>query len=54
MSDKRIPRGLWPISIVTKVFPGRDNNIRTVELKTKDSVLIRPVVNVCILEECET
>ena len=53
LHDKRIPRGSWPIAVVTKVFPGRDNRIRTVEIKTKDGVLVRPIVKVSLLEECE-
>ena len=50
--DKKIPIGLWPIVIVKRVFPGRDNRIRTVELKTKDAILNRPVVNIRLLGEC--
>ena len=51
VNDKNIPRGLWPIGMVTKVFPGPDGKIRTVELRTKDSVYIRPIVKVALLEE---
>jgi hypothetical protein len=46
VGNKKIPRGQWPMAIITKVFSGKDNRIRTVELKTKDSVLIRPIVDV--------
>jgi hypothetical protein len=53
LRDKKIPRGSWPIAVVTKVFPGRDNRIRTVEIKTKDGVLVRPIVKVSLLGECE-
>ena len=51
VGNKRIPRGQWPMAIIAKVFSGKDNRIRTVELKTKDSVLVRPIVDVCLLEE---
>ena len=34
VGNKKIPRGEWPMAIIMKVFPGRDNRIRTVELKT--------------------
>ena len=54
VSDKRIPRGLWPIALITRVFPGPDGKIRTVELKTKDSVYVRPIVKLCLLEENES
>ena len=36
LHDKRIPQGSWPMAVVTKVFPGRDNRIRTVGIKTKE------------------
>ena len=51
--EKRIPRGLWPIAVVKKVILGREGRVRTVEIKTKDTVLTRPVVNISLLEECE-
>ena len=53
LHDKRIPRGSWPIAVVAKVLPGRDNRIRTVEIKTKDGVLVRPIVKISLLEECK-
>jgi hypothetical protein len=53
LSDKNIPRGLWPVAIVTKVFYGQDKKIRTVELRTKDSVYVRPIVKIVLLEENE-
>ena len=49
--SKGIPRGRWPLARVTEVFPGRDGRIRTVEVKTKDSKLVRPITTLCLLEE---
>ncbi|CAB4032614.1 Hypothetical predicted protein [Paramuricea clavata] len=54
VGNKKIRRGQWPMAIITKVFSSKDNRIRTVELKTKYSVLVRPIVDVCLLEECNT
>ena len=51
--EKGISRELWPIAVVKKVTPGRNGRVRTVEIKTKDTVLTRPVVNISLLEECE-
>ena len=51
--EKRIRRGLWPTAVAKKANPGRDAKVRTVEIKTKDTVLSRPVVNISLLEECE-
>ena len=49
--ENKIPRGQWPIGVITKVFPGCDNKVRTVEVKTKDRTFIRPIVKICLLEE---
>lgn len=43
-------RGLWPIARVTKVFPGSDQRVRSVELKTRSGTYVRPVVKVALLE----
>ena len=53
VSEKNIPRGLWPVAVITKVFRGPDEKIRTVELRTKDSVYVRLIVKVVLLEENE-
>jgi hypothetical protein len=50
--DKNIPRGRWLLGRCMKpVFPGRDGRIRTAEIKTKESSLIRPISKLCLLEE---
>ena len=50
VAEDNTPRGRWPIARVTNVFPGPDGRVRTVELKTKTGVYVRPVVKVCLLE----
>ena len=50
---KIIPKGSWPVAVVTKVFLGRGNTMRTVQIKTKDAILIKTFVKVSLLEECE-
>ncbi|XP_048877738.1 uncharacterized protein LOC125747060 [Brienomyrus brachyistius] len=49
--DHQLPRGDWPIGQVTKVFPGSDGQVRTVEVKIKDRVYTRPVVKLIVLPE---
>ena len=49
--DKNIPRGRWLLGRCMKVFPGRDGRVRTAEIKTKESTLIRPISKLCLLEE---
>lgn len=50
--DENTPRNLWPLAIVTEVFHGRDDLIRSVKLKTKSSVFVRPISKVVLIEGC--
>ena len=50
VAENNTPRGLWPIARVTKVFPGSDQRVRSVELKTRSGTYVRPVVKVALLE----
>ena len=50
MVDDNASRGNWPLARVTKLYPGRDNVVRTVSLKTTKGFLIRPVRRLCLLE----
>ena len=52
--DKNIPRGRWLLGRCTKVFPGRDGRVRTAEIETKESSLVRPISKLCLLEESGT
>ena len=45
------PCGHWLLGRVTKVFPGKDGLVRTAEVKTKNSTLLRPISKLCLLEE---
>ena len=49
--DQCLPRGSWHLGRVVKVYPGRDGLVRTVEVKTKTSNLVRPIQKLCLLEE---
>ncbi|KAK3716441.1 hypothetical protein QZH41_007049 [Actinostola sp. cb2023] len=51
--DNTLPRSRWLLGRVTRVFPGQDKFVRTVEIKTKSSVLVRPVAKLCLLEESQ-
>lgn len=41
--DHQLPRALWPVGQVTKVFPGEDGRARTVEVEFKQKTYLRPV-----------
>ncbi|XP_068674575.1 uncharacterized protein [Montipora foliosa] len=49
--DNSVPRCLWMLGRVTKVFPGQDAFVRTAKVMTKNSVLVRPVTKLCLFEE---
>ena len=48
--DKNAPRACWPIGLVTEVVQGRDNLVRSVRIKAKDKVYMRPVTKIVLLE----
>ena len=49
--DNTAPRCRWLLGRVMKVFPGEDARVRSAEVKTKHSKLIRPITKLCLLEE---
>lgn len=48
--DDSAPRGHWSLGRVLEVYPGPDGMVRTVKVKTKDSVYVRPIQKLCLLE----
>ena len=48
--EENAPRGRWPIARVSKVFPGSDGRVRSVELKTGSGTYVRPVAKLCRFE----
>ena len=48
--DEKTPRSLWPLGRVVKTTQGRDGLVRSVEIKTRSSMLTRPIHKVCLLE----
>jgi len=48
--DDSLPRNNWLLGRVVKTLPGADGLVRTVEVKTKTSILMRPVHKICIIE----
>ena len=46
-------RGKWPLARVTQVFPSVDGVVRSVEVRTKDGLYIRPTAKFCKLEDNE-
>ena len=41
--DMNAPRGLWPLGKIVAVYPDKDQRVRQVLVKTRYSVLRRPI-----------
>ena len=50
MMSTETPRGKWPLGRVVKVFPGKDDRVRVVDVQVGKSVYRRPIVKLCPLE----
>ena len=49
--EDNVPRGLWPLARVTRVYPGADGRVRSLELRCRQRLMQRPASKVCLLEE---
>lgn len=53
LRDKQAVRNCWPLARVTATFPGKDEHVRTVEVKTTDQgnikTFLRPVAQTVLL-----
>lgn len=50
IAERGMPRGVWPLGRVVKVFPGRDGFVRSAIIKTRASEFCRPITQVIRLE----
>lgn len=50
ISSENTPRGLWPLGKIVQTFPAKDGLVRSVQVKTRSTVLMRPVHKLCLLE----
>jgi hypothetical protein len=44
------PRMKWPLGLITEIFPGKDGEIRSCKVKTKQGCFLRPVQRLHVLE----
>ena len=49
--DETLPRGQWPLGLVTEVIQGRDGLVRSCKVRFGGSVKVRPVSKLCLLED---
>ena len=50
IADELIPRNLWPLATVQAVSVGRDGHVRSAKLKTRSTILVRPITKIVLLE----
>ena len=48
--DDNSPRNQWPLARITKTFPGGDDLVRSVEVRTAAGSHVRPITKLCLLE----
>ena len=48
--DSNHPRNLWPRGRIVKVYPGPDNHVRVVDVKTSEGTYRRPVRKIAVLD----
>ena len=53
LKEDDLKRVKWPLARIVKVLPAKDGVVRTVEVRTKDGVYVRPVTKLLKLEESE-
>ena len=47
--DKSSPRGTWLLGRVIETFPDANNLIRSARVRTKHSVVLRPISKLCLI-----
>ena len=53
--DENLPRSSWPLGRILEVFPNqKDGLVRSVRVKTRTSVLVRPIDKIVLLEAAGT
>ena len=50
IQHENTPRSRWPLGLVTQVYPGRDNRLRSVQVKFNGALYDRPITKLCLLE----
>ena len=48
--NENTPRPLWPMALVTEVYPGKDTLVRSAKVRTKSSSFVRPITKLVLLE----
>lgn len=49
VKDEKLPPSNWMLGRIVDTHPGKDNLVRAVTVKTKDNIMKRPIVKICVL-----
>ncbi|GBO24147.1 hypothetical protein AVEN_206031-1 [Araneus ventricosus] len=49
VKEDNVPVSNWPLGRIVKLYPGKDNIIRVVDIKTKTGIFKRSVSRLCVL-----
>ena len=49
-SGRKSPRGQWPLGRVVAVHPDQKGHVRSVKVQVGESVKVRPIHKLCLLE----
>ncbi|XP_043214441.1 uncharacterized protein LOC122377914 [Amphibalanus amphitrite] len=46
MVDESVPRGVWPLGLVKETLMGKDGRVRSVKVRARETMFLRPVTKV--------
>lgn len=49
IKEDTLPPAKWALGRITRTFPGKDNLVRSVEVKCKSTIVTRPIHKLCLL-----
>jgi len=50
LMDENLPRRVWPLGVIVEVIMGRDKFVRSVRVRTRASIFVRPITKIVSLE----
>ncbi|XP_076301734.1 uncharacterized protein LOC143219739 [Lasioglossum baleicum] len=49
IENPNLPPNKWEMGRIDKTYPGKDGNVRVVDVRTENSVYRRPITRICVL-----